>query len=250
MMQLQDHALSQPLREGTMNIMIKRPEVKRPALPPADCGGQDGDRLYFRGARTGRRGGRRGWPLDTGLRHHIQTLANLNHQPVDDSDSETQTKPGGTVMITNKQLDEYCRGMYDAWNQGNMDRFYAGLMDDVVDHNAGEGETGREGVQDALDVVRSAFPDHRYEVLEVIPNAEQKSFVVRLRASGTHQGDLFGIEPSGKHAEWIEARFIKVEENPNSPWGVATAEHWAVTDSLAMMTQLGHVPQPGQRESW
>jgi predicted ester cyclase len=29
-----------------------------------------------------------------------------------------------------------------------------------------------------------------------------------------------------------------------------TVEHWAVVDSLTMMRQLGHVPAPGNRESW
>lgn len=154
-------------------------------------------------------------------------------------------------MIGDQQLEEYCRGMYDAWNRGDMDAFYAGLDEGVVDANAGPDERGIAGVRNALDTVRSAFPDHRYEVLEVVPCGARKSFVVRLRASGTHKGDLFGIAPSGKHAVWTEARFIKVKEAPaGSPWKVVTAEHAAIVDSLAMMTQLGHVPPPGKRDNW
>lgn len=154
-------------------------------------------------------------------------------------------------MITNEDLEAYCRGLYDAWNRGDMEAFYQGIHDHVVDHNAGEGETGIEGVRAALDTVRAAFPDHEYEVLDVVADAERLSLVCRLRASGTHQGDLFGIAPSNRRASWDEARFIRVEASgPGSRWPVLTREHWAVVDSLSMMTQLGHVPTPGQRESW
>ena len=154
-------------------------------------------------------------------------------------------------MVTNTQLETYCRGLYDAWNRGDMEAFYEGIHDHVVDHNAGEGETGIAGVRAALDTVRTAFPDHAYEVLDVVADAARMSFVCRLRASGTHQGDLFGIAPSNQHASWDEARFIRVEESePGARWPVRTLEHWAVIDSLTMMTGLGHVPAPGQRESW
>jgi predicted ester cyclase len=153
-------------------------------------------------------------------------------------------------MITNAQLEEYCRGMYDAWNTGDMEKFYAGVADDVRDSNAGEGESGIEGVRQALDTVREAFPDHKYEVVRVVTNADDMSFVVHLKASGTHKGDLFGIAPSGKHAEWAEARFIQVKELDGRPWPVVTSEHTAIVDGLAMMTQLGHVPKPGERDSW
>jgi predicted ester cyclase len=97
----------------------------------------------------------------------------------------------------------------------------------------------------------AAFPDHRYEVLDVIADAAHASFVVRLRARGTHRGDLFGIAPSGQHAEWTEARFIRVcVAEPGGRWPMLTTEHWAISDSLTMMLQLGHVPPPGARESW
>ncbi len=154
-------------------------------------------------------------------------------------------------MITNRDLEEYCRGLYDAWNRGDMEAFYDGIDEHVTDHNAGEGETGIAGVRAALDTVRSAFPDHRYEVLDIVADAEKMSLVCRLACEGTQTGDLFGIPPRGKKARWIEARFVTVvPAEPGARFKVRTKEHWAVTDSLSMMTQLGHVPPPGQRESW
>lgn len=155
-------------------------------------------------------------------------------------------------MIAKEILEDYCRALYDAWNAGDMETFYAGIDDHVTDHNAGEGETGIEGVRDALDTVRSAFPDHRYEVLDVVADPDQMLLSVRLRCTGTHEGDLFGIPPSGRTATWMESRYVKLvpaeEENPVFP--VKTKEHWAIIDGLAMMTQLGHVPAPGTRDTW
>ena len=154
-------------------------------------------------------------------------------------------------MVTNEDLKTYCRGLYEAWNRGDMETFYAGMDAHITDHNAGEGETGVAGVRAALDTVRSAFPDHQYEVLDIVADAQTMSLVCRLACTGTQTGDLFGLPPHGKKARWIEARFVKlVEAEPGAPFRVRTKEHWAVTDSLSMMTQLGHVPAPGQRESW
>lgn len=155
-------------------------------------------------------------------------------------------------MITNQTLEEYCRALYRAWNDGDMETFYAGIDEHVTDHNAGEGETGIAGVRDALDTVRAAFPDHRYEVLEVVADADKMLLSVRLRCTGTHEADLFGIPPSGKTATWTESRYVKVvpTDDEDAAFPVKTKEHWAIIDGLAMMTQLGHVPPPGERESW
>ena len=149
-------------------------------------------------------------------------------------------------------LVDYCHGLYDAWNRGDMETFYAGIHEHVTDHNAGEEETGIEGVRNALDTVRQAFPDHVYEVLDVVANPETMSLVCRLKCTATHVGDLFGLAPSGKKAEWVEARFVRLvpSEDPEQRFPVQTMEHWCITESLPMMVQLGHVSPPGTRQSW
>ena len=47
----------------------------------------------------------------------------------------------------------------------------------------------------------------------------------------------------------ITARLIKVAEVDNLR-GIPTVEQAAIVDGLSLMTQLGHVPAPGTRESW
>lgn len=121
-----------------------------------------------------------------------------------------------------------------------MEAVYDMLAPDVVDHAASEGEAGREGVRQVLDTVRRAFPDHHYTVEDVI--SEGDKFAVRLTASGTHLGDFFGIPPTGRHAMWTETRIVRVADGK-------VVDHWANTDSLGMLRQLGVLPEPG-RTNW
>jgi predicted ester cyclase len=49
---------------------------------------------------------------------------------------------------------------------------------------------GREGDKHRAEMLAEAFPDQRYDILEMV--AEGDRLVVRWRMSGTHQGDLAG----------------------------------------------------------
>lgn len=100
--------------------------------------------------------------------------------------------------------------------------------------------------------MRAAFPGHVYDVLDVVADPESMSLVCRLKCTATHEGDLFGLAPAGKKAEWVEARFVRVvpSEDPQKRFPVQTMEHWCITDSLSTTMRLGHVPAPGTRQSW
>ena len=134
----------------------------------------------------------------------------------------------------------FAERFYHEWNYGNMEAVYDMLAPDVVDHAASEGEAGREGVRQVLDTIRRAFPDHHYTVEDVV--SEGDKFAVRLTASGTHLGDFFGIPPTGRHATWTETRIVRLVDGK-------VVDHWANTDSLGMLRQLGVLPEPG-RANW
>jgi steroid delta-isomerase-like uncharacterized protein len=105
------------------------------------------------------------------------------------------------------------------------------LYDEVFTH------TGREGVRQIVSAFRRAFPDLTFEVHDVI--AEGDKVVARVTIHGTHQGELMGIPPTGKRASVGAIDIMRVE-------GGKLAEHWGVTDNLAMMQQLGVIPMPGE----
>ena len=135
-------------------------------------------------------------------------------------------------------LREYPHVLYKHWNDGNMEAFYGMIAEDVKD--VGGGELGLASVRAVLDAIRRAFPDFTYTVEHVVADGEW--LAVRLLATGTQEGDLFGWPASGKRATWKEIRYCRIVDDK-------TVEHHATIDNLGMLAQLGHVKLP-ERASW
>jgi predicted ester cyclase len=60
--------------------------------------------------------------------------------------------------------------------------------------------------------------------------------VARVRATGTHQGELMGIPPTGKR---VDVQLIDIMKFDDAG---LVREHWGVVDTMSMMQQLGVVP--------
>ena len=93
----------------------------------------------------------------------------------------------------------------------------------------------KEGVLEFFRMYRVAFPDMRMDVEEVLISGDRA--VVRARVTGTHQGEFMGMPATGKS---IDVKLIDVMRFGDD--GLAH-EHWGVIDALAMMQQLGAVPE-------
>jgi predicted SnoaL-like aldol condensation-catalyzing enzyme len=76
----------------------------------------------------------------------------------------------------------------------------------------------------------SVFPDHRFDVEDVAADGE--TVALRGTMTGTHEGELLGIAPTGKRVAAQQSHWFRVEDGK-------IAEHWAVRDDLVMMRQLG-----------
>ena len=77
-----------------------------------------------------------------------------------------------------------------------VDAYYA---PDYVDHTPSavrDLAPGREGVRQAFAVFQRAFPDSRHTIEDLV--AEGDRVVARIRAQGTHTGEIFGHPPTGK----------------------------------------------------
>jgi predicted ester cyclase len=61
--------------------------------------------------------------------------------------------------------------------------------------------------------------------------------VARVRATGTHRGELMGIPPTGRH---VDVQLIDIMKFDDSG---LVREHWGVFDAMSMMQQLGVVPE-------
>ena len=128
------------------------------------------------------------------------------------------------------------RRAYDLLNAGDIDGFGDLLADDFVEHEELPGlEPSKEGVKTFFRMYRAAFPDLRLDPEDVIASGDK--VVARARATGTHEGDFMGMPATGRR---IDAQLVDIIRFGDD--GLAR-EHWGVFDTMAMMQQLGVVPE-------
>lgn len=128
------------------------------------------------------------------------------------------------------------RRAYALISAGDIDGFGDLMTDDFVEHeDMGDAAAGKAGVLDFFRGLRAAFPDLRMDVEDIV--AEGDKAVARFRATGTHQGDFMGIPPTGRS---IDIQGIDIMRFDGAG---LVCEHWGVTDTMAMMQQLGVVPE-------
>ena len=130
------------------------------------------------------------------------------------------------------------RRYFDVFEQGNIALLDELLAPDYINHSPATPNlpTGPEGVKGVVTMFRSAMPDLRVVVEDMI--AEGDKVATRYTLEGTHQGELFGVPPTG---QLLRIKSITVERVSEGK----IREHWRVTDSLDMMQQLGVVSEPG-----
>ena len=117
----------------------------------------------------------------------------------------------------------------------NGDESIADLLvdKDVVTHDGMPGQAqGLEGVKNIFRILRTAFPDLKADMQDII--AEDDKVVGRFVVSGTHTSDFMGIPASGKSFSYDEIVIVRFENGK-------IVEHWAEMDSMGFMQQLGAI---------
>ena len=129
------------------------------------------------------------------------------------------------------------RRLWGVWEEGNIDLVDELLAPDYINHTPATPDqpTGPEGVKGVVTMFRSAMPDLRVVIEDMI--AEGDKVAVRYTLEGTHEGELFGVPPTGQR---LSIKSISVERVSDGK----VREHWRITDSLDMMQQLGVIPAP------
>jgi predicted ester cyclase len=88
-------------------------------------------------------------------------------------------------------------------------------------------------------MLRTAFPDLHFTIEELI--AEGDVVAGRLTMSGTHEGPLMGMPPTGRSVQQAHMHFVRFRDGK-------AVEHWGVRDDLGMMQQMGIMSEPRQPE--
>ena len=99
------------------------------------------------------------------------------------------------------------------------------------------GRVGSEPLKGVVQMLTAAFPDFQMTIEDLI--AEGDKVVVRITASGTHQGAFMGMAPTGKRFTEAQMHLLRVVDGK-------VTEHWDVRDDLSMLQQLGAIPAPGR----
>lgn len=124
----------------------------------------------------------------------------------------------------------------ETWNKGNLEVADELTAPDFVLHAAGPMAPGLEGFKQTVTQWLTGFPGGRMTIDDLF--AEDDRVIARWTASGTHNGELFGISPTGKKVSWMGITIYRLA-------GGKIAEAWGEVDTLGMMQQLGVIPTPG-----
>jgi predicted ester cyclase len=129
---------------------------------------------------------------------------------------------------------ELIRELTEAWNARDRERMGGTYAEEILVHGADEVRTRAE-MLDAEWGFFESFPDVEATTEHLV--AEDDLVVVRWSVTGTHEGELQGLEPTGREVEYEEWAMYRVEDGE-------ITEMWAQADALGVFEQLGAVDPP------
>jgi steroid delta-isomerase-like uncharacterized protein len=138
-------------------------------------------------------------------------------------------------MSDNKETVK--RYYLEVFNQGRNEVLDEIAAADHVEHDPFPGQSqGIEGLRQRVGTIRGAF--NPQFTLEDVLEAEGDKVVVRWTNRGVHEGEFFGVPPTGKE---VVATGIDIHQMRDGKM----AEHWDEVDLFGVMMQLGAIPAPG-----
>jgi steroid delta-isomerase-like uncharacterized protein len=134
----------------------------------------------------------------------------------------------GKNATANKELvRRFYKEVYVDWNMALADQV---VSPQFTSHDWPQGgATGPQAFRDYYSDIRSAVPDARYEVDDLI--AEDDKVVVRWRLLGTHKGNFGGIAPTGRPIVLKGIAIYRVEDG-------RLMERWVVSDLHGLLEEI------------
>ena len=135
--------------------------------------------------------------------------------------------------MSTEQNKALVRQMVDEiFNQGNLSQADEFLASDFAERE--ELPPGiprdREGVKQLTTMLRSAFPDFKATIDDIV--AEGDKVVARVTMTGTHTGDFWGVPPTGRQVNLTAIYIVRIA-------GGKIVEHWGEEDGMKVFRQLG-----------
>ena len=130
-------------------------------------------------------------------------------------------------------VTQFIDALFTRGDLGAVDDYLAGGF---INHDPPVGVTGgREGMRAAGAMFRAAFPDWHSEMDILV--GEGDLVVEHFTASGTQQGGIFGVPPSGRTVTLPGINIWRLRDG-------RIVERWGRLDELGLLRQLGLVNLP------
>lgn len=141
-------------------------------------------------------------------------------------------------MCTTEELRARARRLAEeVLSQGDLAVAEDLVAADYAHHVPGDQPpAGVAGLRQIVTLMHRTFPDFHVIVEDEIVEGDR--VVQRMTLRGTHQGELFGIPPTGR-----EVSFSAIDINRAGPDG-KFVEHWTSIDLQGLLQQLTPVPTP------
>lgn len=125
------------------------------------------------------------------------------------------------------------RRYVETWNRGDLEGVFQFWSPKIVHHT----RTSSHGYDVTKQIVSGftlTFPGMRFEIDDMV--AEDDKVVSRMTWRAPHTLSYMGSAPDGKEIVCTVLGIARLENGK-------IVEHWGVTDELAMLAQLGMLPQ-------
>ena len=143
-------------------------------------------------------------------------------------------------MTTEELKSLTLEGFERMFNEGDLDFVETALAPAAVDHQEPEGTDFPSHLKNVISTLRTAFPDLRFEVHQLI--CEDDTVACRSTMTGTHLGPLrigpmAGLPVNGAHIEVPHMHFFRYDAEGG------LTDLWHVWNTLMLARQLG-APAP------
>ena len=143
-----------------------------------------------------------------------------------------------------EQNKELARLYFENCLQGDLDIFDQILAPEFyVFHVRQRGqpvpaeERGPAAFKEFIPTFRAAFPDGQIVVDDMVAEADRVIACWTFR--GTHQGEYFGVPPTGQTITYSGVNGFRIKDNQ-------LTESWDIWDSINLFQQLGLLPPTAQ----
>jgi predicted ester cyclase len=118
-----------------------------------------------------------------------------------------------------------------AFNARDLDALGDLIADEYVNHAALPGTPpGPAGQAQLMQRLWTAFPDARFTIEHLALDGDTVICIGTME--GTHEGELLGMEPSGRRVEWRQCHLVRVDGEGRA------VEHRAIRDDAGLFRQI------------